>query len=287
MRYRFIGVPMSCGSPYPGTELACKAFSEQDFKDIIGGDDYSYTEVACSEPDGSYPKNLIALDAVMNCCREIYGNVAKAYDEGEFPVVIGGDHALSIGSIAASYEKFQDELCVVWIDAHTDINTEMTTESGYIHGMPIAASMGICCDELTAGREKARVKGENVFIIGARSIDKGEYDIIEENNVNLYTMEEIREKGLENVMERVSEKLRGKKVHLSLDVDFFDPSVFYATGYNIDEGFSLSDAESIISDIFIAADPVLFECVEYSPAKDADGEDFIKLKKILKDTLRV
>lgn len=277
---------MSTGSPYPGTELGCKAFTDKDFKGMAGGIAFEYKETPYNEIKGKNPDNLKSLSSVMSCCKALYKDVGEAYKNNKFPVVIGGDHALSIGSIAAGYEVFGENLCVVWIDAHTDIHTEISTETGYIHGMPIGASMGICCDELTAGKSKCHVKGENVFIIGARSIDKEEYRIIRENNVNLYTMEQIREQGLESVMKEVMDKLKGKRVHVSLDVDFFDPDVFYATGYNIENGFSIEDAKHIISDIYKDSKPVIFECVEYSPAKDENQKDFIKLKEIITYALR-
>lgn len=285
MEYKFIGVPMSTGSPYPGTELGCKTFTDKDFEEIAGEIDFEYREIPYEEVDEPSPDHLKSLASVMKCCRLLYQTVGEAYENNKFPVVIGGDHALSIGSIAAGYDAFGDDLCVVWIDAHTDINTEVSTESGYLHGMPLAASMGICCDALTAGTEKCRIRGENIFIIGARSIDRGECRIIAENGVNLYTMEKIREKGLETIMREVTDKLQGRPIHVSLDVDFFDPAVFYATGYNIEDGFSVEDAKQIISDLNRTANPVIFECVEYSPPKDKAGEDFIKLKEIIQYAL--
>lgn len=286
MMYKFIGVPMSYGCPYPGTELACKVFSERDLAEIAPSKNFEYKEVPCNEVAGAYADNLKCLPSVMACCKALYAQVDEAYENKKFPVVIGGDHALSIGSIAAGYEAFGDDLCIVWIDAHTDINTDQCSESGYIHGMMLAASMGLCCDELTAGKEKCRVKGENIFLIGARSIDDAEYDVIKENNVNLYTADEIKERGMDAVMEEVKTKIKGKMLHVSLDVDFFDPSVFYATGYNIEEGFILEDAFRIAKDLYSVATPVIQEFVEYAPPKDKEGKDFITLKKIMKQILQ-
>lgn len=277
---------MSCGCPYPGTELACKMFSAHDFAEISPSSSYEYKEAPCNEIAGEYPDHLKCLPSVMACCKALYRQVREAYENEKFPVVIGGDHALSIGSIAAGYEAFGDDLCIVWIDAHTDIHTDQSSESGYIHGMMLGTSMGLSCDELTAGKEKCRIKGENIFIIGARSIDDAEYEIIKQNKVNLYTADEIRERGMDAVMDEVKAKLKGKPLHISLDVDFFDPSVFYATGYNIEKGFALDDAFRITADLYSVANPVIQEFVEYSPAKDTNSQDFIKLKKIMKHILK-
>ncbi len=223
-------------------------------------------------PCETYPAGLRHLDTVMAVSRRLRANVLTALERGQFPVVIGGDHSIAMGSLAALGEFYGAEnVAVVYIDAHTDINTDKTSVSGCIHGMDLAAACGLCRDALTVGKNRVNVRGKNLHIIGARSVDPPEYDIIKEQGVHLYTSEEVRAQGMKAVLDRVMPALAGKRVHISFDVDSLDPSVFPATGYNIPDGLTLEQAALALGTVAGSGLCCSLECVEYNPLLDPDG----------------
>ncbi len=188
-----------------------------------------------------------------------------------------------MGTLAALGEFYGAEnLAVVYVDAHTDINTDQTSASGCIHGMDLAAACGLCRDALTVGKNRVNLFGENLHIIGARSIDPPEYGVIERAGAHLHTAREVRERGLEDVLARVLPALGGKHVHISFDVDVLDPAEFTATGYNIPDGLSVAEAERVLGAVLDLGLTCSFECVEYNPAMDPGKKDLRTLMGILR-----
>lgn len=147
-----------------------------------------------------------------------------------FPLVIGGDHALGIGSIAGTARTIPaKDLSVIWIDAHTDINTDETSESHNIHGMPLAACLGLGDKRLfeTMASPVPFLLPENLFYIGSRSIDPGEEEILKKYNIRAIRMEEIRQKGIEACCQELLDAVKTSHIHLCFDVDFRDAAEFY------------------------------------------------------------
>ena len=279
--FALVEAAISCGSPTRGSEGAFDALVEAGLPDLFGGAALMPMEKLA--PCESWPRGLRHLDTVMEVCRRLRANVLAALERGRYPVVIGGDHSCAMGSLAALGEFYGAEnLAVVYVDAHTDINTDQTSVSGYIHGMDLAAACGKCCDELTVGRNKVNLLGENLHIIGARSIDPPEYGVVERAGAHLYTAPKVRERGLEWVLAQVLPALEGKRVHISFDVDVLDPSEFTATGYRIPEGLAAAEVERILSAVLDTGRTISFECVEYNPALDPGKRDLDTLMGILR-----
>ena len=164
------------------------------------------------------------LPEVVTACCATRDAVSAAQGEGAFPVTLGGDHALGLGTVAGTAQHYSpEELSLVWVDAHTDINTENSSLSGNIHGMPIAALLGLCGQELSSvcGGLPA-LRPENVHIIFARDIDPAEERIIAEQGVHLYRMSEIKEQGLSAVLHRLLGNITTPFCHVSWDVDSLD-----------------------------------------------------------------
>ncbi len=124
--------------------------------------------------------------------------------------------------------------------------------------------------------------GDNLHIIGARSIDPPEYGVVEQVGAHLYTARTVKERGLEWVLAQVLPALEGRRVHISFDVDVLDPSEFTATGYNIPDGLDVAQAERVLSAVLDAGPTVSFECVEYNPTMDPDKRDLGTLMGILR-----
>ena len=279
--FALVEAAVSCGSPTRGTEGAFDALVGAGLAAAFGGARLLPMEKLAPCP--RWPAGLRHLDTVMEVCRRLRAGVLDALGRGEYPVVIGGDHSCAMGTLAALGEFYgAEDLAVVYVDAHTDINTEKTSESGCIHGMDLAAACGLCCDALTVGRKRVNLLGENLHFIGARSIDPPEYGIVERVGAQLHTAEAVRERGLEAVLDQVLPALEGKRVHISFDVDVLDPAEFSATGYNIPEGLTLAQVERILSAVLDTGLTCSFECVEYNPVLDPGGRDLRALMKLLR-----
>ena len=272
---------VSCGSPTRGTEGAFDALVGAGLSALFGG--ARLLPMDKLAPCALWPEGLRHLDTVMEVCRRLRASVLDALGRGEYPVVIGGDHSCAMGTLAALGEFYGAEnLAVVYVDAHTDINTEKTSVTGCIHGMDLAAACGLCCGALTVGKNRVNLLGENLHFIGARSIDPPEYGIVEQAGAHLHTAQEVRERGLDAVLGDVLPALAGKRVHISFGVDVLDPSEFAATGYNIPDGLTLAQAERTLNAVLDTGLVHSFECVEYNPTMDPDGKDLRSLMGILR-----
>ena len=279
--FALVEAAVSCGSPTRGSEGAFDALVGAGLPALFGGARLLPMEKLAPCP--RWPQGLRHLDTVMEVCRRLRSGVLSALERGEYPIVIGGDHSCAMGTLAALGEFYGAEnLAVVYVDAHTDINTDQTSASGYLHGMDLAAACGLCRDELTVGKNKVNLLGENLHIIGARSIDPPEYGVVERAGAHLHTAREIRARGLEAVLADILPALAGKRVHISFDVDVLDPAEFTATGYNIPDGLTAAEAGRILSAVLDAGRTVSFECVEYNPVRDPDGRDLSTLMGILR-----
>lgn len=280
-RFALVEAAVSCGSPTRGSEGAFDALAGAGLGTLFGG--AALMPMEKPVPCATWPEGLRHLDTVMEVCRRLRANTLSVLERGGYPIVIGGDHSCAMGSLAALGEFYGPEhLAVVYVDAHTDINTDRTSASGYIHGMDLAAACGLCCDALTVGKNKVNLLGENLHIIGARSIDPPEWGVVERAGAHLHTAQEVRARGLGVVLAELLPALKGKRVHISFDVDVLDPSEFTATGYNIPEGLSVAEVERILSAVLDTGRTCSFECVEYNPTMDPDQRDLSTLMGILR-----
>ena len=213
------------------------------------------------------------LPEVVTACCATRDAVSAAQGEGAFPVTLGGDHALGLGTVAGTAQHYSpEELSLVWVDAHTDINTENSSLSGNIHGMPIAALLGLCGQELSSvcGGLPA-LRPENVHIIFARDIDPAEERIIAEQGVHLYRMSEIKEQGLSAVLHRLLGNIATPFCHVSWDVDSLDASFIPATGLPIPDGPDPKAVTDVLLALAASGKMVALDCVEYNPARDSDS----------------
>ncbi len=275
-RAAIIEAAISCGSPTRGTEGAYDALMSAGLGELFPG--CAAMPMEKLAPCTEYPPHLKHLDTVMAVDRRLRANVLAALEKGQFPLIIGGDHSIAMGSLAALGEFYgAEELAVLYIDAHGDINTEKTSTSGCIHGMDLAAACGLCCDELTVGKNKVDLLGKNLHIIGGRSIDPPEWGIMERLGVDFYSAEQTHAMGADKVMERVLPTLRGKRIHISFDVDSLDPTEFSSTGYLIPGGLTFAQVRQIVRAAADTGALVSFECVEYDPTLDKSGADGKKL----------
>ncbi len=282
MEIALIEAPICKGSPTDGTQYAYRALTENGISACFSQNVrlMPMNNPAFDEDEGA--PNMKYLGEVMAVSSELCRTVKEALSSGCFPITLGGDHSIAMGTVAGASSLVGTEaISVIYIDGHADINTEGSTVTGLIHGMPLAAAMGLCSDRLTVGR-KQNILGKNIYIIGARSIDDGEYPIIAENGVHLYTADDVRCRGINNIMSEVMASVGKNKVHISFDVDFLDTEVFSSTGYRMPNGLDLAVLDTILSSAFSFCDVVSMDAVEYNPTLDKDGRDMEKLFKIFR-----
>jgi arginase len=269
-----VGVPMDLGQIRRGVDMGPSAmryaglieeiqrlgFEVKDFGDIT---------IHRSTTGTNQEQNLKNLQEVIKTSEELCRELDEILSEGGFPLLLGGDHSISIGSIAG-VSKHYKELGVIWYDAHADLNTAETSPSGNIHGMPLAANLGLGHGKLIKiGGYTEKIKPENIVIIGARSIDEGEKKIIKEQGIKLFTMHDIDRKGMSTIMEETIAYFAGRTdgVHLSLDLDAIDPVDAPGVGTPVLGGVTyreshlamemLAEAKIITSAEFVEVNPIL------------------------------
>lgn len=272
-----IGVPMDLGQTRRGVDMGPSAIRYAGVIERIENIGYSVEdkgniEIALAERVHSDENtNLKNLKAVADASERLAQTVSDVITNKRFPLVLGGDHSIAIGTLAGVSRHYKN-LGVIWYDAHGDLNTADTSPSGNIHGMPLAASIGIGDEALTRiGGYTPKVKPENIVIIGARSLDEGEKELIKEKGIKVYTMHEIDRMGMTKVMEETILYLRDKTdgVHLSLDLDGLDPHDAPGVGTPVIGGISyreshlamemLAESQLITSAEFVEVNPILDE----------------------------
>lgn len=210
------------------------------------------------------------LEAVVQASTKIADKVDKIMKEGSFPLVLGGDHSIAIGTLAG-ISKYLKKLGVIWFDAHGDLNTPETSPSGNIHGMSLAVSLGLGETTLTQiGGYCPKIQPENIVIIGARSLDEGEKRLIKEKGIKVYTMHEIDRLGIPKVIEETIAyfKDRTDGVHLSLDLDGLDPLYAPGVGTPVEGGLNYRESHLAMEMFFESEMITSAEFVEVNPILD-------------------
>ncbi|WP_146550799.1 arginase [Rummeliibacillus suwonensis] len=272
-----IGVPMDLGQLRRGVDMGPSAIRYAGAKERLESIGHKVVDegdiyIDHSKKGVSDNTSLRNLDIVVNVNAELAHKVHRVVNEGRFPLILGGDHSIAIGTLAGISDHYKN-LGVIWYDAHADMNTSETSPSGNIHGMPLAVSMGLGHERLVNIRNYApKVKPENIVIIGARSIDEGEKALIRKKGIKVYTMHEIDRLGMPNVIQDAIIYLRGQNVdgvHLSLDLDGIDPIYTPGVGTPVPGGITyreshlamemLQDSDLITSAEFVEVNPILDE----------------------------
>jgi len=213
------------------------------------------------------------LDQVVAWNRAVFDASSAILRAGRMPVMLGGDHCLAIGSIAAVADhchRVGKTLRVLWLDAHTDFNTSAITPSGNIHGMPVACLCGIGPEPLVGmgGQVPALVPGQ-IRQVGIRSVDQDEKRLVKEHGLDIYDMRYIDEAGMKQTMEQVLLGLgEDSHLHVSFDVDILDPTIAPGTGTPIPGGINYREAQLVMEMIADSGRLGSLDVVEVNPALD-------------------
>ncbi len=278
-KIKIIGVPMDLGAGRRGVDMGPSAIRIAGVNQAIarlGFDVVDAGNVNVHPPEAvtQLSTNARYLPQIAEASEELASMVEATLEDDAIPVILGGDHSIAIGSaagVASFYRKRNQKIGIIWLDAHTDANTPETSPSGNIHGMPLAALLGYGARELTdVAGFRPKVLPEHTVIIGARSVDPGERDLIASLGIRVFTMTELDERGLADIIEEAisiaSRNTAG--FHVTMDMDFIDPS--YAPGVGTPEPGGATYRESHLAMEKLAASSRVLsvEITEVNPLYD-------------------
>ncbi len=269
---RILGVPMDLGQNRRGVDMgpsALRAAGLQARLARLGHDVHDMGNVPVLNPEedrvaGGHGR----LQAVASACQVVYDAAREGLASGEMYVFLGGDHSVSIGSVAAA--AYQEPVGVIWIDAHADFNTPATSASGNIHGMPLAALAGDGHSQLVdLGYPGAKVKTEHVVVIGARDVEPAERKRLAQRSVTVYTMRQVDESGIAVVARQALERLQHlPRLHVSLDMDSLDPDEAPGVGTPVPGGLTYREAHLIMEILADSHRIHSLDIVEINPILD-------------------
>ncbi|KIJ16986.1 arginase [Paxillus involutus ATCC 200175] len=220
---------------------------------------------AASDPPIGKLKNPRLVSRVCESVAKVVGEHAR---NGHLSVTLGGDHSLAMGTISGTLNSYP-EACVIWVDAHADINTSETTGSGNIHGMPVSFLLGLGEKISEYSWVKPVLKPERLVYIGLRDIDAGERRILKENNIKAFSMHEVDKYGIGKAVDMALDHVnpnRDLPIHLSFDVDALDPSVAPSTGTPVRGGLTFREGHYICEAIHETGLLVALDLMEVNPS---------------------
>jgi arginase len=278
-KIRIIGVPMDLGASRRGVDMGPSALRVAGLQARIkqlGCQVEDIGNISVKQPEEmSYgEKRAKYLAEIADACKDLSGIVEKSLDESMTPVVLGGDHSIAAGTlsgVAAHYKKKEKRVGLIWLDAHGDINTPDSSPSGNVHGMPLAATMGYGATELVELQGfKPKVEPQNISLVGIRDLDSAEKKLAKKSGVHVYTMRDIDERGMREVM---SDALRHAMddtdgISVSLDMDFVDPVDAPGVGTPVRGGATYREAHLAMEMIADTEAMVSLEVVEINPVID-------------------
>jgi len=282
-KIRIIGVPMDLGASRRGVDMGPSALRvggiAQHLKSMgLQVEDIGNVLVKQPEEQHYGEKRAKYLAEIVETSKGLAQIVEKSLEDGMVPLVLGGDHSVAVGTVAgvtSYFRKKEKRVGLIWLDAHPDMNTPESSPSGNIHGMPLAAIAGYGPDELTqlAG-PKPMVNPRNISLVGVRDIDARERKIIKESGVHVFTMRDLDERGMREVM---AEALRFAQdesdgVCVSLDLDFVDPADAPGVGTPVRGGVTYREAHLAMEMIADTKSVVSLEIVEINPVIDQHNQ---------------
>jgi arginase len=279
-RIRVIGVPLDMGASRRGVDMGPSAMRVAGLEARLEALGHSVTDggnirVEIAETQSTGNENARYLEQIAETCSRTAEAVIKALEEGMTPLVLGGDHSLAAGSIsgvAEFYRRKGQTIGVLWIDAHSDINTPETSPSGNVHGMPLAALLGLGPDLLSnLYGYSPKFSPDNTVLIGVRDIDAAERENIRRAGIaEVYTMRDIDERGMRSVMEEAL-RIAGRGTagyHVSMDMDWIDPEDAPGVGTPVRGGATYREAHLAMEILADHGRLLSFEIVEVNPVID-------------------
>ena len=273
-----IGAALDLGAGRRGVDMGPSAIRYAGLQATIeqlGRGYFDYGNVATPEVEAIDvgDERMRYLDEILRACERVADQVATAKGRGELPLVLGGDHSIALGTLGG-LARVDGPGGVIWIDAHGDLNRPETSPTGNVHGMPLAAAMGLAGHAFESGHWPVpAVDASRVALIGTRSLDQAERDVLHELNAAVFTMSDLDRDGVENAVEQALEKVVGPGfVHLSLDMDALDPEVAPGVGTPVRGGLSYREAHLAMELVAESGLATSLDVVEVNPILDRENE---------------
>jgi arginase len=278
-KIRIIGVPMDLGASRRGVDMGPSALRVAGLQARIkqlGHQVEDIGNISVKQPEEmSYgEKRAKYLAEIADACKDLAGIVEKSLDESMLPVVLGGDHSIAAGTlsgVASHFRKKEKKVGLIWLDAHGDINTPESSPSGNVHGMPLAAAMGYGAVELVELQGfKPKVEPQNISLVGIRDLDSQERKLAKKSGVHVFTMRDIDERGMREVMSDALKYAMDDTdgISVSLDMDFVDPSDAPGVGTPVRGGVTYREAHLAMEMLADTEAMVSLEIVEINPVID-------------------
>lgn len=278
-----IGFPSDLGASLEGCKLGPEKFRELGLVDRLQHVDHSVSDcgnlpVPHRHESDEESEKLRYISSIVETSEHLSEVFEESLDKGHTPICLGGDHSLSLGSLAgiASYCRKNDKsYAVLWIDAHSDMNTDETSPSGNIHGMPLAASLGYGHERLVGIHGfSPKLLSQNTYLFGVRDVDPLERVLVEKSGVHFYEMHKVHELGLQKILENEILPLKDKvdHVHVSFDIDGIDPEFVPGVGTPVADGLSKQDALYFMQFLYTNDLIDSMDVVELNPALDKDDK---------------
>ena len=274
-----IGVSLDLGGNRRGVDMGPSAFRIAGLAERLAGLGLKVIDAgdlvapipevkALGDPNKKYIREIARV------CERLYKTSLAAFEKDALPLVLGGDHSLAAGSVAATAEVLRREakpLGLIWVDAHGDINTPATTTSGNVHGMPLASLLGSEPAELSRiGGVSPKVLPEHTVLIGIRNLDGREKEILRASGAHVFTMKEIDRSGIASVVERAL-AIAGSGtggIHVSFDLDVCDPAIAPGVGTPVKGGLNYREAHMVMEMIADSGLLRALDLVEVNPILD-------------------
>ena len=278
-KIRVIGVPLDLGQSRRGVDMGPSAVRVAGLEARLEALGHKVEDagnilvaIAGQKKEGAHKAKY--LKEITATCTKHAELVLKTLEAGKVPIVLGGDHSVAAGTVAgvAEFHRRQGQkIGLIWIDAHTDINTPETSPTGSVHGMPLAAIMGLGPAELAnIFNFSPKIAPENCVLVGVRDIDAVEKENVRKAGVEVYTMRDIDERGMRAVMEEAL-RIAGRGTagyHVSLDMDWIDPEDAPGVGTPVRGGATYREAHLVMEAIADHGRMTSFEIVEVNPVID-------------------
>lgn len=237
--------------------------------------------VKCCRMPGEFNSKLKNLNSVLATCEIIAQKANEIIMNNEVSLFIAGDHSSAIGSVSASSNNY-DDLGLIWLDAHPDINTDETTITGNIHGMSVAALLGIGETKLTKIlNEKVKIKPENIVMLGLRDIDPPEQNFLNKLNIRYYNYYDMEKKGIKQCLDETRRYLGKRNVHVSIDLDCMDPKIIPGVSVPVNDGFITAEMDFIVSYIKNNLNVIAWDIVEFNQKYDVNDVTADYLLKLI------
>jgi arginase len=278
-RLRIIGVPLDLGGGRRGVDMGPSALRIAGLGERLQGLGHVVQDrgdIRAPTPETRDPGDARKrfVHEIQGVCDQLYQDVLEALSDGALPIVLGGDHSVAAGSVAATAAfagRSSQPLGLLWIDAHGDMNTPATSPSGNVHGMPLAALLGEDPQELAmVGGFAPKVSAAHTVLVGVRDLDPRERDEVRASGVHVFTMKDVDRQGIARVMEQAiaiaSAGTAG--LHVSFDLDVCDPTIAPGVGTPVRGGLNYREAHMVMEIISDARRLLALDLVEVNPVLD-------------------